>query len=124
VQHATPAANPAPTWLGSFLAWREARLQDLQANSVFRHPGVEAPAHHHDGLERHHHAPGDTSVQAVDSASSDADQTTSVNPAPAWGPTAEHRAAPGTQAATGWPGLPQPAWSSAPVRLPERPPRA
>ncbi len=96
----------------------------MQVTAVFRHAAVALPAHHHEGLERHRHGPDDATVQAMDSAGDDAGQANAANPAPAWGPTAEYRVPPSAPAGVAWPGLPQPAWSSAPTRLPERPPRA
>jgi len=126
--HAAVSAAPAAGWLGSLLAWREARLQALQASVVFKHAAVGSAAHHHDGLERHHHEPGDATVQAVDSVSADA--TADSGPGSAgsaaspWGPTAEYRASPDQQAGAVWPPAPPPVWTSALIRLPERPPRA
>jgi hypothetical protein len=114
--------------LGSVLAWREARLQALEATAVFRHRALASAAHHHDGLERHHHGPGDATVQAVDSASTDATadsgQGSAGSAASPWGPTAEYLAPPDEQAGAVWPRLPPPVWTSALIRLPERPPRA
>jgi hypothetical protein len=128
--HAVHAA-PAPGWLDNILAWREARLQTLQSTGVFRHAAVAAVDHHHDGLERHHHGRDDTTVQAVDSASSDATadsgQAGAGGAAPAWGPTADERAhlrAAALAADASWRLAPQARWSSALTRQPERPPRA
>jgi hypothetical protein len=122
--HTVVQAVPAPSWLGSFLAWRETRLQALQARSVFWHATAAPAGHHHDGLERHHHAPGDATVQAVDSAGSDATAGTSSAEL-AWGPTAEYCVGQAAPADAAWPDdTPSPAWSSALTRLPERPPRA
>jgi hypothetical protein len=129
--HLAVQPAPAPGWLDGILAWRQARLQALQSTGLFRHAAVAAADHHHGGLERHHHSRGDATVQAVDGASSDATldsgQGGAGSTAPAWGPTAgartDVRAAAGAAGAA-WLVAAQPAWTSAPNRLPERPPRA
>jgi hypothetical protein len=128
--HAVQAA-PAPSWLDIVLAWREARLLALDSTAVFRHATVAAADHHHNGLERHHHGRDDTTVQAVDSAPGDATADTGQGAggsvALAWGPTAADRADFRSAVATSseaWRVAPQPSWSSALIRLLERPPRA
>ncbi len=122
------ASTSAQTWADTFLAWREARLQSLHTSGLFKHHDAGAAAHRHDGLERHHHGPGDTSVAAVDRASNDATadtgQAAGAGAAAPWGPTAEYCVAPAAQAGVGWPVVPGAAWSSVSTRLPERPPRA
>jgi hypothetical protein len=103
-------------------------MQALQASALFKHPGLAAAEHHHDGLERHHHGPGDATVQAVDSANTDAaaDAGTAqaAQPVPAWAWMTETLAAPAAPAGSAWPAAAAPTWTSALARLPERPPRA
>lgn len=125
--HAASASEPAAAWLGAFLAWRAARMQALQASAVFKHAGLAAAEHHHDGLERHHHGPGDATVLAVDRANTDgaADGTAhAAQPVPAWAWITETLVAPAAPGDSAWPAATAPTWTSALARLPERPPRA
>lgn len=130
--HQAAQATPAVSWLGTLLAWRADRLQALQATGLFKHANPDATTeaaadHHHDALERHHHGPADTSVQAVDSASSDATadsgQSAGGSAALVWGLNAERQLAAVARLPGAWPGAAVLAWSSALSRLPERPPR-
>ncbi len=127
--HQIVQTGSAESWFEQVLSWREARLQALHATGVFKHRAGAAAGHHHDDLARHHHRTGDATVQAVDSAgteaTADAGQAGAASAAPAWGPTAadwaDGRAAPSRSA---WPATAARNWTSALARLPERPPRA
>ena len=115
--------DSGPGWMAGLMAWRAAKLAELQVAGVFRHVTPHADIHTHDGLERHHHGVGDDSVQALDGAS-DSDSGVSGTASVPWGPTAQPRRLP-TMAAVGtWPPAPATRWSSAQAALPERPPRA
>jgi len=125
--HSVPAAQALPDkpragWLQAMHGWR----QQLQSRSPLI-AGHALHAHHHDGLQRHHHGPQDASVaslqraQAADTGAQDAASGSLLQPlalatGPGWCPPAA--------GAVRWSTAAAPGWRDAGSRLPERPPRA
>jgi len=123
---AAPAAAPstvthAATWLDQALAWR----QQLQARSPLV-GGHAMPGHHHDGSERHHHGPQDSSVVALESGNDTADTLADTLAGSLLQPLALAAGLCWAAAAAlrmHWSPAGASAWRDAGTRLPERPPR-
>lgn len=121
----------APSLLGEFLAWREARHDLLRTHGSFKATLPEPVGHRHDGLQRHHHDADDATVLALDgpSAHADAANDSGTQGQPGalnlpWGPAVEHPLFGSEAAQAAWPSAASARWSSAWTRLMERPPRA